>query len=283
MIGDPMFFNISLDLDFPIIENDFLSIVFFTDGATLLPYFKNAVTEGPYSPIEAGFGGNTYWPLEQFQIRNIGLASGVFGNIWLLDYNLHARYFTGTFKPGFYGTNYDRVRSQYAIETAAYEKAIKSGDDLAAYESLNMGIYGQAGYTLPKIFSIDIGYMWPFQFDAAGKLAPATVDELHFKATLEKGVIPGIDLSGAISYDRTNFAPMLTQLINGGVNSNAYGWVDEFTVLKGEVIYGVSPNLDLVGLLSGAISRNIDGTIMYDANGNQQLDISFGFETNVHF
>jgi len=217
-------------------------------------------------------------------VQNIGAASGIFGNLWLLQYNLHARYFSGTFRPGFYSTNYDRISGDYAVETAAYINTLNSGGDTSAYEGLQMGIYGMAGYTMPKVFSIEFGYMWPFKFDENKRLVPAIVDELHVKATLEKGVIPNVDLSGSLTYDRTNFAPMLTQVFGGdsGVSKDL-GWIDEYTVLKGEVIYGVAPTIDLAGLLTGAVSRDVNGNIVYDTQGNQVMDITFGIETRVHF
>jgi hypothetical protein len=284
MIGNPIFLNAGLDLDLPIVESDFFSAVLFADIAGMLPYFQADATD--YN-ISAGLAHQAMFTPDS-GLKNYGANAGIFGNVWMIDYNLHARYFTGTFRSGFYGTNYDRIRGELATDAAVYIDALAAGGAaLDPYDNLDMGIYGQAGYTLPKVFSLDIGYMWPFAIDENGELAPAADDEIHLKAVLEKGVIPGIDVSGSLTYDRTNFAPMLAQKILGEdpeAGDKPYDWIDEYTVLKGEVIYGVSPNLDLAAILSGTVVRDEEtGNIVYDSNGNQETNISFSIETRVHF
>ena len=286
MIGNPMFFNVGLDLDQPVIESELFSMVLFADIAGLLPVFRTDATGVIYPNVTAGLHPEAM--LTPDGLKNYGAMAGFFGNVWLINYNLHARFFTGTFKPAYYGPNYDRVSGEYAMNTARYISALNTdGADLSAYENTQMGIYGQAGYTMDKVFSLDFGYMWPFEFTDEG-LQPATEDELHAQFILEKGIIPGIDLSGSLTYDRTNFAPMLGQKLLGLVveeDQKPYNWIDEYTVLKGELIYGVSPNLDLAALLTGAVSRDPDdGSIIYDENdGTQKMDVTFSIETRVHF
>jgi hypothetical protein len=280
MVGDPVFINAGLDLDLPVFESDLMSAILFADIAGMLPYVK--VQSPTLTAVTPGLHGETM--LSDIGLRNYGANAGVFGNILMIRYNLHARYFTGTFRPSFYGTNYDRVSGEYATGIAQYIQDIADGNT-ADYDGIDMGIYGEGGYTMPKVFSLDIGYMWPFAFDENGDLAPASDDELMLQATLEKGVIPGIDLSGSLTYSRTKFAPMLAQKISGDVQpeDKPMGWIDEYTVMKGELIYGVSPNLDLAALLTGAVSRDDNGAVSYDENGKQESAVTFSIETRVHF
>jgi len=283
MIGDPVFINSGLDLDLPVIESELMSIILFADIATMLPYFKADATGSGLADVTAGL--HTEALISDIGLKNYGANAGVFGNILGIRYNVHARYFTGTFRPSFYGTNYDRTSGEYAIQNAQYIQDLADGNT-ADYEGLSMGIFGQAGYTLPKIFSLDIGYMWPFGFDGDGNLVELTDDEVILTGTLEKGVIPGIDISGSISYSRTKFAPMVMQKITSTVaaDDKPMGWIDEYTVMKGEVIYGVSENLDLAALLTGAVARDDDGSVIYDPDtGAQQAAITFSIETRVHF
>lgn len=287
MIGDPLFINGGLDLDLPVIESDFLSLILFADVAAMLPYFRTDATSPDYTAATQGIHAEAILDTDsELGLQNFGSNAGVFGNIWEIKYNVHARFFNGTFRPAFYGTNYDRVSGEYAINTARYIQDLADGNT-GPYQSTDMGIYGQAGYTMPKVFSLEIGYMWPFDFDENGELVPSADDEIHLKAVLEKGVIPGIDISGSLSYDRTNFVPMLAQKISGGdvaEGDKPYNWIDEYTVLKGEVVYGVSPNLDLAALLAGATARNEEsGAILYEEDGTQKMAVTFSIETRVHF
>lgn len=276
MIGDPMFFNLGLDLDIPIVESDLLSLVGFTDVSALLPYYNKA-GEGAYSAINQGADLSSLITPDG-SLKNWGASGGVLGNVAFIDYKVALNYYTGTFRPGFYNKGYDRNSSTRAVEAANYSLNPDSSEYVPT-----LGIYGQGGYTMDKIFSIDIGYLWPLEFAEDGNIVPAQEDALHLSFEIFPITIPIVDtkLAGSVTYDRTYFVPMVMgETVSGG---KVLGLIDEFSVLQGEIVYGVSSNLDLVISISGAVSRDAAGNIKYDDNGNQMTDTSFGIETAVHF
>ncbi len=59
LFGDPMFINLGVDLDWPIIPNP-MSLTAFVDVGAMLPYFK-ADGSGAYSGIKAGLATRAIW------------------------------------------------------------------------------------------------------------------------------------------------------------------------------------------------------------------------------
>ena len=71
----------------PLIEKDFLSIVMFGDIGGMLPYANNTfMTDVLYYSGAAN-------PLDAF--RNYGIAAGLFGNIFVVDYRLEYLNYNG--------------------------------------------------------------------------------------------------------------------------------------------------------------------------------------------
>ena len=96
------------------------------------------------------------------KFKNYGVAAGLFGNVWFIDWRLEYRYYTGMFKPAFYNTGYERSRSEYVSEVLEY-----LGDTAnPVYDTLTMGVYGEGGFNWKEIAQLDIGYFWPW--DASG-------------------------------------------------------------------------------------------------------------------
>jgi hypothetical protein len=269
-VGDPIFINASLDLDFPIVNNDMFSIIMFGDVAGMLPYLREPISDGT-STVDAGFVVDALYNADagtdELPLNNYGIAAGLMGNIFIADYRLEYRNYRGTFKPGFYGTNYDRVRAAYATE-------LKSNLlDPQATEPV-MGIYGEAGFTIGDKFRFEAGYMWPWESD----LEPSDDDQLHLEAEIFSGLIPVVDIHGSISYDRTQFAPTL---LGDDPNLSLF---DANTVLKGELIYPVAPSLDLAVLVTTTVAHDDDGNVMLDTeSGKPQINPSISIETRIHF
>jgi hypothetical protein len=276
-IGNPILINTGLDLDFPIVEKDLLSIILFGDVAGLIPYYRNNGS-GAYSNVTQGFDWDTLVNMTGgFSLRNIGAAAGLLGNVGPVDWRLEYRCYTGTFKPAIFNAVYDRKRLDYAINAAAYS----DNPSDPAYDSVNMGIYGEAGYTLAKVFSFSAGYEWPFIISDSG-FAPSEEDYLFMKASLERGVIPVVDVGVSIEYERYYFAPMLLR----GVTKDgiALSLFDANTVVKTRLIYGVSKNIDLVMLLSTALVRNEVGSVWYDPTTYKpEVGTTMSIETSFHF
>jgi hypothetical protein len=280
-IGNPMFINCGLDVDYPLVESDLLSVILFADVAGLIPWFLSDGT-GLYSSISAGPAFEAMFPEDDPEtfIRNYGFFTGLMGNVSVIDYIVDFRYFTGSFRPYFFNVAYDRTSSSTAVEVA--NSIVSPDSDIL--DNINMGIYGQAGYTWEKIFSIEMGYMFPITIDSIdGFQFMEGEDTFHAQFTLFKDVIPVVNLSGSISYDRLYFAKMLAG--DDSPDGKELDWFDEYTVLNGEIVYGVSPNLDLALLLTTAVRRDeATGEVVYKSDGvTKEIDFTFSIETRVSF
>ncbi|MBN2737320.1 MAG: FecR domain-containing protein [Spirochaetales bacterium] len=276
-LGNPIFLGLGVDLDLELIKSDFLSIIAFADLATMLPVLRNA-TFGDFNGVSAGPATSAIITGDaESPVRNYGLMTGFFGNVLFIDYQLDFRYFTGTFQPEFFNTSYDRTSIDKAIQTVEYLQ----DPDNPKWDNLTTGIYGEAGYEMPKIFFVKAGYLLPMTQDNSGFHAGEGIDGLHVEAGIDSGIIPLVNLSGSISYDRSYFWPMLAgELSDTGKSLN---WIDEYSVLNGKIVYGVNKNLDILGLITTAASRDENGDVIYNENGTQQMSFTFSLETHVHF
>ncbi|MBN2442595.1 MAG: hypothetical protein JXJ04_14670, partial [Spirochaetales bacterium] len=279
-IGNPMLINVGIDIDQPIIESGLLSIVLFADLAGMFPWFLNDGS-GAYAGIDAGphFEAIVTGDSDTF-LRNYGFSTGFFGNVLVIDYVLDFRIFSGTFRPQFFDTTYDTKSSNYALETAEYIL----NPEAEEWDSLTMGIYMQGGYTLDKIFSIEIGYMLPMTMGSVNGFEFMNgEDSLHAQFILRSDVIPVVNLSGSISYDRSYFYKMLAG--EKSPTGKMLDWFDEYTSLNGEIVYAVSDNLDIAYLFSTAVARDPEtGDILYESdNRTMKIDYSMGIETRIHY
>ena len=143
-----------------------------------------------------------------------------------------------------------------------------------------MGIFGEAGFKIEKVFSFEGGYFWPWYTDeGTGEIKMGEDDFLHLKAKLEPGVIPVVDISGSVSYDRTKFIPTLLQ--TGGENLSLF---DANTVVSAEIVYPVAPTLDVAILYTTALARDANGNIIVSAStGEPEVATTVSIETRVHF
>jgi len=116
-VGAPIFINPGVDLDIPFVESDTFGLIFFTDGAVMLPYFRSG-----FLSIKQGLAMNAvYDSSSSMPVKNWGAAAGFFGNLIIPDFTwrLEYRYFTGTFQPQFYDSGYERLRPQYVATEIA--------------------------------------------------------------------------------------------------------------------------------------------------------------------
>ncbi|MFW5683523.1 MAG: hypothetical protein ACOC1I_01585, partial [Spirochaetota bacterium] len=251
-MADPIFLNFALDLDFPIVESDPFSLVLFGDVGGFLPYLRNGILD-----LEQGFqtqalfyetGGKT-------ELRNYGIATGVFGNALILDYRLEFQNYHGIFEPAFYDANYDRTRGRQVTETLAYLLNPEYPD----FQNQTLGVYGEAGFDLAGILRFEAGYLWPWTTDPSTEEI-VVGDEDFFQASLvlQEGLLP-LGISAGISYERTFFAPTLLER----EGFDGFELLDENTVLKGEVVYPVAPIMDLVASVTTTVVRDADGNIVY--------------------
>lgn len=279
--GNPMFVSGGADLDLPIIpSNGFLSVRAFADAAATVPYVRDAYTVGaatvnPGLQYQLLYDSSAAAP----SLQNWGADAGFMGNVLFIDWRLEYRYYTGFFKPAFYDKSYDKMRSSYVAQYANY---IADPTSYGADPTV-MGIYGEGGFSLLKDkLSLRLGYAWPWD-PSASSLAENLVlssDEFHAALVVKKGLIPIIDVSGAITYDRRGLA----QAISNG----SFKLVDVNTTFGGELVVPVpkTPNLDVAAVFATVPVRDAaTGDIVYaDAvNGIPELRPTMTFETRFHF
>ncbi len=268
-----------VDIDLPIVQSSLLGIRAFADGALTLPYAAASFTYNGV-PVSAGLKTDIVW--SDGKLKNWGAAGGLLGNVLFIDWRLEYRYFTGNFRPSFFDTTYDRMRGQYAIQYLGY---ITQPSTYSATPSV-MGIYGEGGFKLLKDkLSFTFGYMWPWSLDATSvqDQLVKSADEFHAKLVIKKGLIPIVDLAGAITYDKRGLA--------SSIADKSFKFLDSNTTFGGELDLPVpkTPNLDLAILFQTVPVRNDDGTIDYTAKGADAaagipaLKPSITIETRFHF
>jgi len=267
-----------VDFDLPFVESDSFGLVFFTDGAVMLPYFRSTTPTYPW--ISQGFASQAVWnPSSSIPLKNWGAAAGFLGNLIIPDFTwrLEYRYFTGAFQPQLYDSGYERNRSAYVLNVLSYLQDTSN----PIYNNYNMGIYGEAGFKLSKIFAVRLGYFWPWTINqSTGAWGPDPNNPDHFIASfeLEKGVIPVVNLGGSISYERTS-------LFSG--NSVPASFNDVFfnanTDITAQINYPVSPIMDVSLLYTITPVLNPDGTLHY-SSGNTLPDMatSISITTSIH-
>jgi hypothetical protein len=275
-VGDPVFIGAALDFDLPILMlGDFMTMRAYVEGAVQFPWYRTdpsgALMAGPqlqaiYDP-EIGF-------------NNFGVIAGVLGNVLFIDYRLEMRYFRGTFKPNFYGPNYDLARGSIATD---FFNALN--DPTGTVQPTVFGIYGEGGFALldDKLI-LSIGYMWPWSLDAgldaAAQLAIMQSDYLHLELVIGKGLIPFLDIYGSITYDRTNFVQTLFG--NGGDGVTLF---DGNTTLQGEVVVPIpdAPGLALALIFATTPARDENGVAILDAYGNPVIEPAISIESRISF
>ena len=238
--GDPMFFNLGLDLEQPVVERDAMSIILFADAALMLPYFMEAGSYLAFS-APAGLAVDAVW--YDGRPKNWGVDAGVLGKMLVLDYRLEFLLSNGIFESPFYDSFYD-IQSETKVQNL-----IKYLDDPSntLYDEQRMGVYGELGYTLDKVFYITGGYNWNWPINRAGEDWPA--DRLKLEFGIFEDLLP---VYGSIALTRKKLA---TVFINDSSmtfseffskeSATEDRFFDENLSISGEFVYPVSPILEL--------------------------------------
>jgi hypothetical protein len=260
-----------LDLDLPIVQSSLLGLRLFADGAVTLPI----TTSGLQTQL-------IYDESNPYELKNWGASAGVLGNVAFIDYRLEYRYTTGFFRASIFDSTYDRMRAQYAAQYLAYLT------DPSSYASLPdlMGIYGEGTMKLFKDkLSLTLGYYWPWSLEAGTDLQKQLVsssDEFHAKLLIKKGLIPVVDVSGSIFYDKRGLAR--------DIADGSFSFLDSDTVFGGEIDVPVpkTPNLDIAVIFATVPVCKADGSYDYASTADEkagiiQLKPSITIETRFHF
>jgi hypothetical protein len=262
--ADPIFVNVGVDLDLPVLERDAFTLVLFGDVGGLLPYLRNSA-----GGLDEGFQTKalTHETATGTELRNYGIASGVFGNVSLLDFRLEFQNYHGIFEPAFYDANYDRTRGDKVRQTIAYLQDPGAPE----YENETLGIYGEAGFTIAQVVRLDAGYLWPWTRNAeTDAIEAGDNDYLLTSLELREGLLP-LDISASFAYERTNFVPTLI----GKTGFEGARLFDANTVLKGQIVYPVAPIMDIVGTVTTTVLRDEVGNVRYEKR-NGELYPMFG-------
>ncbi len=261
--GNPIFINPGVDLDLPFVESDFFGLVLFADAAVLVPYFRSVPTDVTYASIPQGFALNAvYDSSASMPVKNWGAAAGFFGNLIIPDFTwrLEYRYFTGTFQPQFYDSGYEQNRNQYVLNVLNYLLDPAS----SAWNNINMGIYGEGGFKLNKLFALKLGYFWPWTINSStGAWGPDPNNPDHLVASfeIEKGVIPIVNVWGSVSYERTSV------FAGGNIPSSFQNALfGPNTVLIAQINYPVSPIMDVSLLYTTTPVMDSNGQLHYSGN-----------------
>jgi flagellar biosynthesis GTPase FlhF len=261
-INSMNFIGTGLDSELPIVENDLLSVIPFADLATMIPTINGKAQWD----LVYDSGADSF--MESF--RNYGLTAGFFGNAAMVDWELEYRYYRGVYRPTFFGHSYERLRGTYVEKFYEYSQ----NPDASAYDGLVQGVYGSAQTKLFEMVEVKAGYMWPWHDGLPSDLSHFN-DEFTLNVRVLPDVIPMVDLHGGFAYTRTNFAPVF-------IEPNNFQLFDGYTTVKGEIIYGVAPNMDIVGVISTSTVHDDDGNIVY-TNGTPKVVPNITIETRVSF
>ena len=248
---DPILLNFALDLDFPLFDRSAFTMLFYTDGAAMIPIIQGQ------PQLDYFLGGENI-------VRNYGASAGVLGNIFILDYKLEYQYADGVFHHGIYNSTYDKMRGERIREILDYM------DSPVSYDP-RQGIYGQAGFTLAEILYFSTGYNWLWSTDGPD----LENDYLQMTLSLKPDVIPVVGIYGSIGYSRTGFA--------AAVDSGHLSFIDDKTTFSGELVYPVSEYLDIAMVLASALSRDTSGEIIYDAGGKAEATYSVTLDVRLHY
>ena len=267
-LGDPIFLGTGFDVDLPLVRGSAFGLRAFADVAAIVPYTRSVISDGLGTTVEEGIQiDSVYDPdagsgLDAY--NNYGFVSGLIGKITILDWRLEYRYYRGAYRPTFFNASYERNRTVYAREFAAMLLSPASSDK-------TMGIYGEAGFSLfRERLYLNAGYMLPWRVEDSSGEDVMKEDYFQAKLLVKKGLIPVLNLSGSLSYERTGFVYALT------TNDEGVGLFDADTVLKGEVIYSIAANVDLAAVISTASSG-------FDDNGKPEVEPTVTFETRIRF
>ena len=266
--GDPIFIGTGLDLDLPIVKMDAFQLRAFSDAAVTLPYLRSAVAG--YEGLATGLIFNNG------SVKNWGAAAGFIGRVLFVNWRLEYRYYNGFFKPSFFDSTYDRMRSEYVLEYMNYLS------DSSTYMSMPdvQAVYGEGSFSILNdkvVFTL--GYAWPWLpgEDIETQLNNTT-DELHAKLAIKKGLIPVYDVSGSIFYDKRGIAK--------SIYDRTFTFLDANSYFGGEVDIPVpkTPMMDLAVIFATEPERDSNGNIMWadEANGIPNLKPSISIETRLH-
>jgi hypothetical protein len=271
--ADPLFLNVGMDLEIPIVRREILSLVGFAEGGGLIPYLREDATYDGES-INSGLKTDALVDFSSGELQNFGWTAGFRGNITLLDYRLEYRSFDGIFRPAFYGPSYDRLRGTYAEETLEY----LSNTEAERYDLRTMGVSGEAGASLADVVYLSAGYFWPWEVTDDGTWRGSDQDEFSLSIDVQDGLLP-LGIETGLSYRRSHLAATVA---DWGDYKDATLF-DADTTLNGYVAYPFNDLVRIVAQVTTAAVRDEQGDIVYDDNGRPRMAPTVAIQTQIGF
>ncbi len=277
-VGKIILGGAGLDFDFPIVPKGALLGLRAYAGAAVNTAFVTADFASPLTGSSKTITSqDTMDILWNGMPRNWGAAAGLAGNVAFIDWRLEYRYYTGVFRSSFFDSTYERSRSQLVQEYMTYlDDPTSLSDDPTV-----MGVYGEAGFSILKEkLTLVAGYMWPWSLASGAGLLNAD-DELHLALVIKKGLIPVVDLHGAIYYDKWG---LVSSIADG-----SFEFFDSRTALAGEVVFPVpgSPNLGIAAIFKAIVARDAEGSVIYvdpsDISKGVKVVPAITIETRISF
>ena len=253
-----MFLGTGADLDFPIImKNELLSLRAFADAAVTVPYIKGSSIDYDGHTIAGGLRTDLVW---DNGLKNWGAAAGFLGNLLFIEWRLEYRYFTGAFRPSFFDSTYGHSRYLYVQKYLNY----LDGTSSISSAPTTMGVYGEAGFSLFKDkLSLSAGYMWPWNPSAGFFLSTSADDEFHAGLVIKKGIIPVLDVTGSVYYDKWG---LLNSIADG-----TFRFLDEKSAFAGELSCPIpgAPNCAVAVSFKMMPNRDASGNILYSLDSGK--------------
>ncbi len=263
-LGDPYLVGGSVDLEFFSINTDLLKLQTYLDASATIPIYRNQ-PEGTAFDTSDPF--KLIWDDET--LSNYGLKGGVAGKVTLLDFMVNIRYEDGLYRHNLFDNLYQRNRLSYLTAINGY---LENPETTVS----SVGLYGEGGFNLfQEKIRLSAAYLWPWEIDGSNI---TTTDDDYFKLGLElsKGLVPFYDISGAVYYERARFASSLGE--------GDFVWLNEDSILTGEVVLPVAPPLDLAMTVSSSTIYDEEGNLIMEDDGiTPRIVPVFTIETRIHF
>ncbi|MEX2444713.1 MAG: FecR domain-containing protein [Alkalispirochaeta sp.] len=271
--ADPLFLNVGMDIEIPVIQREILSLTGFAEGGGLIPYLREDTTYNGES-INSGLKTDALVDFSSGELKNFGWTAGVRGNVTFLDYRLEYRSFDGIFRPAFYGPSYDRLRGTYAEGTLDY----LSDTEADRYDVRTMGVAGEAGASLLGLIYLSAGYSWPWEVTDTGTWQGSDQDEFLLSMDLQDGLLP-FGIETGLTYRRTHFAATVA----GWGEYEDATLFDADTTLNGYAAYPFNDVVRIVAQVTTAAVRDEEGDIDYDDSGRPRMAPTVAIQTQIGF
>lgn len=269
--GKPRFLSVAADLTIPILDRGTHTLSGFGEAGGIIPTMQSS-TSVDGRPVSSGIKTNALVDFDTGELRNVGWTLGVAGQTQSLSYRFHYLNYTGTFRPGLYGQDYDRRRGSAAAEATRYLANTRSPE----FRNTTMAVGGEASFPLASVGQVSVGYTWPWEVSPSNSWSSSDDDEILFSFTLNPGILPG-GFDAGFSYRRTGFLPTLVSRSGFGDST----LLDAATVVDGYVSYRIAPAVTISSRFATTMLRDGSGDVQYRSDGRPRVAPTVILQTEI--